>query len=271
MKRLEHLLFIVAEECCEVGQRASKAARFSMGEIQPGHEMNNLDRMIQEFADLYGVIEMVLEMEKTPDMLASARFREMADAKKARVEHFFERSRANGTLDDPPLHFVHRGELSDSFENFPGQRIVLRSEDSLNMSVGGSPDNEAYVKLTYPNAECVINPHEPGHKEGLKYGIHYDGWKGASAWKATESLAWYDAAQNLREKENQSMRTSGSTWPLRHSLGCPYSHEFPSFPTGNVTRPCVLPPNHEQGYHVVIDPQSDKPIQVLPQQKGSVQ
>ena len=48
MTREEHLLTIVAEECNEVAQRATKALRFSLEEIEPGQEFSNRERLFQE-------------------------------------------------------------------------------------------------------------------------------------------------------------------------------------------------------------------------------
>lgn len=59
MNTTEHLLMIVAEECGEVAQRASKAARFGLGEIQPGQADSNLRRLERELADLMAVAEML--------------------------------------------------------------------------------------------------------------------------------------------------------------------------------------------------------------------
>lgn len=57
MTTQEHLLTIVAEECNEVAHRASKAIRFTLSEIQPGQELNNADRIMEEFYDLMASIE----------------------------------------------------------------------------------------------------------------------------------------------------------------------------------------------------------------------
>jgi hypothetical protein len=61
MTRREHILAIVAEEGVEVAQRATKALRFGLDEIQPEQLRTNLWRLLQEYADLGGAIEMLLE------------------------------------------------------------------------------------------------------------------------------------------------------------------------------------------------------------------
>ncbi len=95
MNRIEHLLSILAEEGSEVAQRASKAMRFGLDEVQPGHELSNEQRIWAEMADIVAVGE----------MLTAARGRGGVDpaavqAKKAKVERFLEYSRQCGTLQE---------------------------------------------------------------------------------------------------------------------------------------------------------------------------
>lgn len=52
MTEIQAILNQVMEECCEVGQRASKAIRFGLDEVQPGQEMTNAERLVGEFIDL---------------------------------------------------------------------------------------------------------------------------------------------------------------------------------------------------------------------------
>lgn len=94
MNRLEHLLFILAEECAEVAQRASKAARFGMDEVEPGQSLNNAQRLMVEVNDLYAALKMLDDegvIYPNPDFDA-------IDAKIAKVEKFLEYSRCCGTL-----------------------------------------------------------------------------------------------------------------------------------------------------------------------------
>lgn len=59
MTREEYLLLMVMEECDELSQRASKALRFGIAQVQPGQTFDNRDRMISEFADLVAAMDMV--------------------------------------------------------------------------------------------------------------------------------------------------------------------------------------------------------------------
>jgi hypothetical protein len=91
MKRWQYLLGVLSEECNEVGQRANKASRFGLFEIQDGQTMNNEERIVQEFADLLGVYEM-LELPWPS--------REMIDAKKSRVEKYMAISAERGLVNN---------------------------------------------------------------------------------------------------------------------------------------------------------------------------
>lgn len=53
MKPDQYHLCKIAEECTEVAQRALKAQQFGLGETQPGQGLNNLERLVSEFHDLF--------------------------------------------------------------------------------------------------------------------------------------------------------------------------------------------------------------------------
>lgn len=50
---------LIQEECAEVSQRASKALRFGLFEVQPGQELNNWERLRQEFIDLWTAMSLL--------------------------------------------------------------------------------------------------------------------------------------------------------------------------------------------------------------------
>ena len=56
------LLTILAEECCEVGQRVSKALRFGVEEIQPGQPLTNAQRISEEVGDIMGVVDRLVTL-----------------------------------------------------------------------------------------------------------------------------------------------------------------------------------------------------------------
>lgn len=98
MRRQEHLIAIIAEEAAEVAQRATKALRFGIYEVQPGQEKNNLRRMLEDQCDLLAVVSMLLD-GKVGDPLPD--FNDLIEAKKKRVEKFLKYSEHCGTLDNP--------------------------------------------------------------------------------------------------------------------------------------------------------------------------
>lgn len=50
------LLELLVEECAEVIQRATKAMRFGLREVEPGQERDNIERMSGEIGQLRAVI-----------------------------------------------------------------------------------------------------------------------------------------------------------------------------------------------------------------------
>lgn len=98
MNRTEHLLSCLAEECCEIGQRVSKALRFGLDEVQPGQGLTNGQRIIEEYNDLRGVMQM-LEDEGILD--SSTDYHTLSatmQAKKAKVEKFMRYAAEQGAL-----------------------------------------------------------------------------------------------------------------------------------------------------------------------------
>lgn len=89
----EHLLSILAEECAEVAQRASKALRFGLEQVQPGQPFANAERIRQEFTDLCAVYEMI---GFNPPSRADI------EAKKLKVRKFLEYSEKCGCVDAKP-------------------------------------------------------------------------------------------------------------------------------------------------------------------------
>lgn len=102
MNRKEHLLTIAAEECNEVAQRISKALRFSLEEVQPGQDLSNAWRILQEFTDLYAVMLILHEEGYLPQCSSGHPLVNMAWAyeKKMKIEKFLKHSESNGTLND---------------------------------------------------------------------------------------------------------------------------------------------------------------------------
>ena len=62
MKSDQYHLCKIAEECTEVAQRALKAQQFGLGEKQEGQTLNNLERLVFEFHDLFVTFDNFLSM-----------------------------------------------------------------------------------------------------------------------------------------------------------------------------------------------------------------
>lgn len=89
MTREQYLLDVLAEECAEVAQRASKAIRFGLDETQAGWSVTNRQRLEQELGDLVGVMNM---LGLKPDLDAVAK-------KAEKVERYMGYSRDLGLVE----------------------------------------------------------------------------------------------------------------------------------------------------------------------------
>src|SRR5690349_25006079 len=98
MTRKEHLLIIAMEECNEVAQRISKALRFGLTEVQPDQEMNNVERINQEFNDLKAVMELLQSEEHINFRQSIEAERFQIEAKKIKIEKYLKYSESVGTL-----------------------------------------------------------------------------------------------------------------------------------------------------------------------------
>lgn len=101
MNRTEHLLSILAEECAEVAQRASKALRFGLEETQGGQPFTNAQRIAIKYAELVAVIEMLIDdgalKRKIADFYPTG-FEGLILEKREKVEQFLKYSAKCGTL-----------------------------------------------------------------------------------------------------------------------------------------------------------------------------
>lgn len=90
MNKTEHLLTVLSEECAEVAQRACKAARFGLSEVQPGQEEDNTRRLERELADLMAVAEILGLRVRDEDKAA----------KREKLKKYMDYCRELGTLED---------------------------------------------------------------------------------------------------------------------------------------------------------------------------
>lgn len=85
MTRTEHLLILLMEECAEVQQRASKALRFGLGEVQEGQPLDNRERLSVELADVMAIVQMLVHNQ---DLGPAAWGFGQVEAKIAKVERW---------------------------------------------------------------------------------------------------------------------------------------------------------------------------------------
>ncbi len=95
MTKQEHLLTLLMEECAETAQRASKAIRFTMDEIQPGQILTNGARIVYEFNDILAVMELLQDSGAIGNVID----RKAIDLKKEKVREYMRYSRDLGTID----------------------------------------------------------------------------------------------------------------------------------------------------------------------------
>jgi hypothetical protein len=61
MNKTQYLLNQASEECAETAQRASKAIRFGLKEVEPGQSLNNEERFWGELIDLFAAIQLLCD------------------------------------------------------------------------------------------------------------------------------------------------------------------------------------------------------------------
>ena len=93
----EHWLSCLAEECDEVGQRVSKANRFTLAETQPGQPLNNAERIQEELYDLISVAMLLYRRGLIPHPMPSER---VIEAKRLKIEKFIAYARTMGAIHD---------------------------------------------------------------------------------------------------------------------------------------------------------------------------
>lgn len=94
MTKQEHLLVILAEECAEVSQRATKALRFGLTDTrgsEPNQPYTNQERLFMEINDLLAILDLLFE-----DIEYSSEV--MKNHKKQKIEKYLKLSEELGLL-----------------------------------------------------------------------------------------------------------------------------------------------------------------------------
>lgn len=94
MTREEHLLTILIEECNETAQRATKALRFGLQEVQPEQPLTNAERVVYEFNDIVAIMDLLM----VDNAISNVFDRVAIGLKKVKVEKYLEYSKELGTL-----------------------------------------------------------------------------------------------------------------------------------------------------------------------------
>lgn len=94
MTTIEHLLTILGEEACEIGQMVSKTKRFGLNERYKDGPSNR-DRLMAEVNDLVAVVMMLQTLGVLPDFSSHAQI-----LKRVKVREYMNYSRKLKTLSD---------------------------------------------------------------------------------------------------------------------------------------------------------------------------
>lgn len=102
MNRAEHLFTKLVEECCEVGQRATKAMRFGPEEVWQDpvgnpEGLTNAELILSEMFDVFAVLELLSEDGLLPSDFDKD-YDETLRERKAKVEAMLKFSQTKGTL-----------------------------------------------------------------------------------------------------------------------------------------------------------------------------
>ena len=111
MNRTEYLLTCLAEECNEIAQRASKAVRFGLDEIQEGQSLSNAQRITYEFRDLQAIMEL-LEDDGFLEKAVWTRDHEAIGKKKVKIKKWANHSMSRGILEEPNAIHTFSGRES---------------------------------------------------------------------------------------------------------------------------------------------------------------
>lgn len=97
MARVDYLLSHLAQECSEVAIRCTKAQMFGLDEIQPEQDLTNAQRIAEELAELYAMVE-ELQCSGYIPKFAERDQQARISAKRRKAKHFRGYSRELGRL-----------------------------------------------------------------------------------------------------------------------------------------------------------------------------
>jgi len=88
----EYYILLLAEECNEVAHQCSKILRFGFNEIEPGKELNNTQRLIDEIIDLQVILDRLTDLKILPNELTDE-MKEKLLIKNKKIEKYLNYSR----------------------------------------------------------------------------------------------------------------------------------------------------------------------------------
>lgn len=82
----KELLIILAEECCEVGQRVSKMLRFGVLESEKDQPYDNRQRLSHEIGDLLTVVDLL----QTRNLISDSEIKESKKTKINKLQKYLQ-------------------------------------------------------------------------------------------------------------------------------------------------------------------------------------
>lgn len=161
MNRLQFLLNLVAEECTEVGQRASKAIRFGLDEVQKGQELNNKERLHLELTDLIAVV-LLLNQEYDFDFDLIHFDWSAIKAKHEKIEEFYEYSKQCGMIhEDDKSHSMVTKNFDDEYKYCEDKEYIALSK---NYRANPSAFKTQYIDLGNSNSLGAVSTLNKMHR-----------------------------------------------------------------------------------------------------------
>lgn len=144
MNETEYLLTTLSEECAEVSQRACKAVRFGLLEIQPGQMEDNTRRIERELADLMAVADLLGLRVRDEDKAA----------KIEKLKKYMAYSREIGTLSQKPVGVCDHCIMGSDGKHQPD---CCRDFDTKKKKCSSTYSHSTHGKLTCEKDEGHLN------------------------------------------------------------------------------------------------------------------
>lgn len=158
MTKIEHLLTCLAEECMETAQRASKAIRFGINEIQSGQPLDNSDRIVLELNDILAVAELLAEENA---ITSEFRIQKFIDGKKEKLRSWMAYSEKMGSLAEHGLLVAQVERMKSLCESVDQLERSINSDADFDERVAFSENFKARLR-EYRAAIVATHPNSKG-------------------------------------------------------------------------------------------------------------